>query len=440
MPTHCAAPADRSAADADRSTATAPGPVAPVASPTATTSPTPAAPATAGAASAPASVTAPAPAGADAKKKRAFQARAIGPSTINNPTAGDYAACRTAVANGVLKYVTFNLEVGVTGTPHLQIHAIAPTALTTTAWQKALGGRVGHITRTKSPPDCVDYCQGFTVGTERSVRKTGSQLVTATDPGFEVFGTASRQGSRSDLLLAVDQLKDGSTVRDLIETMPGTVAGAYRMLTDYHRETRLLTAREQVLANYDDVEWTPFQQYVLDLIDTSADGRTLHWFHEPDGNVGKSHLATFLSCNRLAYCPDVTKAADIFCGYDLEPVVIFDIPRSRIDTMDHIYGVIEKFLDGCIFVGKYFSHGMVIPKPHVIVFSNDPPKLENAAGHKTLSEDRWHIGDVRNFPFPAMPPRKRHKPCGAGCTNANCSCKSKPVRVDAAPPVTVASR
>ena len=39
-------------------------------------------------------------------KKRAFQARSIGPSTINNPTEMDYTMARTAVANDILKYVT----------------------------------------------------------------------------------------------------------------------------------------------------------------------------------------------------------------------------------------------------------------------------------------------------------------------------------------------
>ena len=50
-------------------------------------------------------------------KKRAFQARAMGPATINNPTESDYTACRSAVATNILKYVTFNLEVGEAGTP-----------------------------------------------------------------------------------------------------------------------------------------------------------------------------------------------------------------------------------------------------------------------------------------------------------------------------------
>ena len=108
-------------------------------------------------------------------KKRAFSARAIGPATINNPTESDYTACRSAVATGILKYVTFNLEVGEAGTPHLQICAIASTQLTVTAWQKALGGRAANIVQTASPEDCRDYCQGFEVRSNRLERKEGSQ-------------------------------------------------------------------------------------------------------------------------------------------------------------------------------------------------------------------------------------------------------------------------
>jgi len=52
-------------------------------------------------------------------KKRAFQAMKIGPATINNPTESEYVACTTAVANSILKYITYNLEVGEEGTSHL---------------------------------------------------------------------------------------------------------------------------------------------------------------------------------------------------------------------------------------------------------------------------------------------------------------------------------
>jgi len=51
------------------------------------------------------------------------------------------------------------------------------------------------------------------------------------------------------------------------------------MRTEYKRETILLTAKQQVLATYENVEWKPFQNQILDLISTQADGRTLIWYH-----------------------------------------------------------------------------------------------------------------------------------------------------------------
>ena len=79
------------------------------------------------------------------------------------------------VCLNILRYVTFNLEVGENGTPHLQIHAQSKEKLTATAWQKALGGRVGNIVATKSKQDCIDYFQGFIVKSDRTQRKLGSQ-------------------------------------------------------------------------------------------------------------------------------------------------------------------------------------------------------------------------------------------------------------------------
>ena len=111
---------------------------------------------------------------------------------------------------------------------------------------------------------------------------------------YEEYRSNLTAGSRTDIPKAIDLIKAGTSIRDLIETMPGTVNGAYRMLTKYKRETLLLTAKEQVLATYENVEWKPFQQQILDLISTQADGRTLNWYHKPTGNIGKSHITKYL--------------------------------------------------------------------------------------------------------------------------------------------------
>jgi hypothetical protein len=69
----------------------------------------------------------------------------------------------------------------------------------------------------------------------------------------------------------------------LIEQMPGTVSRAYKMLGDYQQEIRPRTAKEQVLADCDDVEWREWQQEITDLTKTQPDGRTIHWYLESTG-------------------------------------------------------------------------------------------------------------------------------------------------------------
>lgn len=310
---------------------------------------------------------------------------------------------RTACANGKLDFVTFNLEVGASGTPHLQIMAKAAKPMRTTAWQTALGGRLANVVATKYPAHCLDYCQGFVPKTERATRKDGSQDASAPSfsghSGFEEYGHQAQNGIRTSLGECVQAIKVGAKIVDLMEQYPGTVNGAYRMLTDLKEHQLDQDCKADVLDGFTNIVWLPFQQDVIDLVATIPDQRTLHWFHEPTGKVGKSRVTKYLACLGTAYCLDATKPADIFCGYNREPVVIFDIPRSKIEHMDHLYGVIEKFIDSLIFVGKYKSKAMPIHPPHVIVFSNDPLKLsitndKTGVTHDTLSKDRWNIVNI----------------------------------------------
>lgn len=328
-------------------------------------------------------------------KKSPLYSKVIGPSTINNPTENDFEMCRKAVANGVLRYVTFNYEKGTQEeTPHIQIFAQSKEKMRMKSWQKALGGRVGGIIATRSVPDAIDYCQGYKTGTKRTERKEGSQ---EHDPekniiGYEEYGELSYTGKRTDLEHAIEQIQEGTSINQLIETMPGTVSNAYNMLRDYHRDTRTKRAKQTVLEQeFTDIKWRGWQQQILNLIETKPDPRKVHWYWESDGNYGKSTLTRYLAATDKAYIPDVGKMADIYHGYNLEPVIIFDIPRSKIEYMDHLYAVIEGFLNGKFFSSKYNSQTHVFPRPHVIVFANDPPKEYDDKGKLTLSQDRWNV-------------------------------------------------
>ena len=85
-------------------------------------------------------------------------------------------------------------------------------------------------------------------------------LSTTDHPGHEEYGTHTNQDTRTDLTKAIAKIDAGVSTRDLIQEMPGTVNGAYRMSTEYKQQTILITARQRILATYENVQWKPFQQ------------------------------------------------------------------------------------------------------------------------------------------------------------------------------------
>jgi hypothetical protein len=123
-------------------------------------------------------------------------------------------------------------------------------------------------------------------------------------------------------------------------------------------------------------------------------GRTIYWLWEPEGNWGKSVLATYLIDQKNAI--EVSGAAkDCFCGIancldqkDID-IVIFDIPRSSLDYVS--YQAIEKIKDGKFFSGKYESGMVRFNRPHIICFANEMPNVEK------LSQDRWKIIDLNTM-------------------------------------------
>lgn len=129
-------------------------------------------------------------------------------------------------------------------------------------------------------------------------------------------------------------------------------------------------------------EW---QKDVLDIINLPPDGRTIHWYWEPDGGVGKTNFAKHLVLKKEAlFCQG--KKNDIAFTYKGQKIVIFGFSRSN---EDHIsYDAIEALCDGLVFSGKYESGVKCYDCPHVFVFANWPPNEE------ALSKDRWRIRKI----------------------------------------------
>jgi len=129
-----------------------------------------------------------------------------------------------------------------------------------------------------------------------------------------------------------------------------------------------------------------WQLQVMDIIKEKPDKRTIHWFWEPKGNVGKTTLCKYLVGNHDALML-TGKSNDMYHVILKYPkkrkIILIDVPRS---TQDYInYGALEHIKGGLIFSGKYDGDICVFNSPHVIVFANEPPDLSK------MSKDRWHI-------------------------------------------------
>ncbi len=156
---------------------------------------------------------------------------------------------------------------------------------------------------------------------------------------------------------------------------------------------RKLTWKEklhaQLLKEYDYIVWKEWQTIALNHLQTIADSRTLLWFWEPTGDVGKSFLAKYIVLKYDCIIAD-GKKANIFnqvknsLDNEKEPkIILLDIPR---DYMEYVnYGVLEQLKGGLIYSGKYEGGTCAFHYPHVIVFANKPPNTH------AVSLDRWRI-------------------------------------------------
>lgn len=129
-----------------------------------------------------------------------------------------------------------------------------------------------------------------------------------------------------------------------------------------------------------------WQLQIMDIIKTTPDDRTIHWFWEPIGNVGKTSLCKFLCVKHNALILS-GKSTDMFHLISKYPqkrsIIIFDVPRHSFSYIN--YAALESIKNGLICSGKYDGSQILFDCPHVIVFANEPPDLS------AMSIDRWNV-------------------------------------------------
>lgn len=133
----------------------------------------------------------------------------------------------------------------------------------------------------------------------------------------------------------------------------------------------------------------PWQLEIEELILSEPDNRTIHWYYDSKGNIGKSafvkycvvkHSVVYISGGKR------TDVANIIFNADMDSArcVMLDIPRANEGNVS--YASLEDIKNGLISNTKYETGTKVFNSPHVICFANFRPKHMYK-----LSADRWHV-------------------------------------------------
>lgn len=135
-----------------------------------------------------------------------------------------------------------------------------------------------------------------------------------------------------------------------------------------------------------------WQQELYEKVLDSTDDRTVNWYWESVGNVGKSAFARYMVIKHKAYyvCGSASDMKNGLCNYYIKnqcfPKIVFlDIPR---DSMGCSYKGIEQLKNGIFYNTKYEGMMIVFNPPHVVVFANGEPD------DTRLSKDRWNIVEI----------------------------------------------
>lgn len=142
-----------------------------------------------------------------------------------------------------------------------------------------------------------------------------------------------------------------------------------------------------------------WQKKIIQIINKPPDVRTINWFWEENGGIGKSQFTKYLCAKHNALILS-GKSADMKYGIvkfmekrnGIAPkIIIFDIPRSMLDYLS--YTGLEEVKNGCFFSSKYESDMILFNSPHIIVFANSEPDYEK------LSQDRWNVVYINKEPL-----------------------------------------
>ncbi|AXQ66580.1 MAG: putative viral replication protein [Circoviridae sp.] len=137
-----------------------------------------------------------------------------------------------------------------------------------------------------------------------------------------------------------------------------------------------------------------WQQRIVDLLKTKPDDRTINWYWEDKGGLGKTTFQKYIFGAFQKVVVLSGKGSDMKNGVmkyyeatqSLPKIVLINIPRCNQRFVS--WSGLEEIKDMFFYSPKY-EGGMVCGEcPHVICFANAPPD------ESLMSRDRWNIENL----------------------------------------------
>lgn len=232
----------------------------------------------------------------------------------------------------------------------------------------------------------------------------------------EIFGDPpeeKRQGKNSHHLEELKEaIEQGTSMLELERTFFTEFVRYGASIRSLYTSLTQDLIQQKMLEQYSTVEWRPWQRDCLNLISNelqNPNNRSIHWWWEDIGAVGKSYFAGFLQLKYNALILEAGRKQDLaFAFLDAISrtnvnIVCLDFVRTtqpNEEIMQQGIGssallgslsFLESLKNGRMLVTKYQSRSIIFKPPIVICFANWKPPVE------TMSADRWKIVHIREL-------------------------------------------
>lgn len=141
-------------------------------------------------------------------------------------------------------------------------------------------------------------------------------------------------------------------------------------------------ADKPIAPEYDGKEFDrlmpPWHHTIINRLPTKPHSRRIYWILDQGGGVMKSSLVKYIGYKKLGVKLSFDTAANLLAlvvEMGAQPAYFFDLPRTKGkgSHMEDIYQALENIKDGYVVTGKYRGGVLIMPTPHVFVFSNYQP-------------------------------------------------------------------